>query len=682
MSTIKSKEDLAYTVLADDLFPLVNYAGTIPKSVTPKQIALASSAVVTDRAMRQKAANDAMIIRDNSGVAKGVQPGVSPGTITGYVGTPSAPTPNAQITINVEADISGHADSTGTGTLGDPYVLDLLTFPSWQATTYAIDWNDPDADYYIKLTNCFFHNSDTAGIRVNILPATDVTRTKLFIENCTFRTDTLNGQSGAAPSVLIESGEVESLNCKCDRLRAPVFKIYTGTAFSGGNCKVSITNFLADDAVNGWGATSKLFANWSEGGICVMKGITHNVAWGFVNVQEDCELYVDRLMWNPEKRTDVALFMNWSTTAAYAAQRLPKVFTNCRIQAGNASIIKNSTAVTTPTPVQNVVFEHCEFLGPDLGVKNNNYRLLDIGNPFNDLSFADSPIYRFTNCLFTSPDKTFFLPGNEVVMLLGCRDTIIEGCWTIGGYEDCYEMHTSWGGNVVRHSGGTDVNGQLVDLYNEPGSTLNISSWDSTPDGGPVQFSFATDHGLSAGQSVNLHNVTVTTGNDPRGYHVVKEAIDTNTITIDFDPGSSASFSGGAVTRGEQGFHIHHIYGDCGLQADYSPGGAGYGEAVSITGVSNVLVHDIYVDNTAGEAEGTLSSIRISNDVTPSGTINVPDNITIHGPLPLNASCAGGSQYRLVDESGGGFGPNINIEYVDENGVQQSFGSPDILPIR
>ena len=92
------------------------------------------------------------------------------------------------------------------------------------------------------------------------------------------------------------------------------------------------------------------------------------------------------------------------------------------------------------------------------------------------------------------------------------------------------------------------------------------------------------------------------------------------------------------------GTHIHHIYGDCG---DWP---------VILSGANGVIVHDIYVDNSASDpARGTVN-IQLRDNVDC-------ENIFVAGPLPTAAER--GISSAVINTAQGS---NVAAQWVDENG--------------
>jgi hypothetical protein len=101
-------------------------------------------------------------IKAAAGLPSNQEVGIPSGIIPGVV-EPS--TPASPITINSEANAISAADS-GTGTASDPYVIRNREFDGAGSSVRGIWFNDPDADYYVHVTDCILYDFTSECIRI------------------------------------------------------------------------------------------------------------------------------------------------------------------------------------------------------------------------------------------------------------------------------------------------------------------------------------------------------------------------------------------------------------------------------------------------------------------------------------------------------------------------------------
>lgn len=143
---------------------------------------------------------------------------------------------DSRIYIGSESDASDEADS-GSGTEDDPYVIEEREiYGNGDGTGWneGVVWDDPDADYYLKLQNCLIYDWDGEQV------ASD-TGTLLIVENCKIyhNTDSYSGSRG----VVQKSGDLEVRECHFAGLSSE-----NVVGYAGSDDKLTIENCLFDEA--------------------------------------------------------------------------------------------------------------------------------------------------------------------------------------------------------------------------------------------------------------------------------------------------------------------------------------------------------------------------------------------------------------------------------------------------
>ncbi len=479
---------------------------------------------------------NAATIKAQAGIESGVTPGVANGVTPGLTGATVTQSATLEVTNKAEAVA---AASSGSGTLADPFVIKDKKWDSLGGINFF--WNDPDADYYIKLSNCHFLLPETANIRVNISSALE-RKSGIFIDSCL-----LYNHKAGVDHIILDSGYLKITAThfnRCGSTRALVRKN------SGDDCEVFVRDCLYSGRGSAYAFTN---AQGATGGVIDIDRFTIGdtpSSLSFIFAKADVKININRL-----DMEEIALLWQPCNSSTLPELTLGFTITNSNIIAKNQTVF--GWVENGKTTVKNGLVSHCYFFSDVSG--QGGIRMGPKGTSGND-SHPQNVVV--SHCLFERPAGVSG-PGEEMCEIFGAEGCCIEHCWTING-EDAYEYHTSRSGNVVRYCGGESVGGQMVDCF---------------------------------------------------------------------------------VFTGTPGYHIHHIFGEC--------GDAG----VLVTNTLNALIHDIYTDN----ASGTSSEPSAAGAVVLErrGTGPKPNKIKVLGPLPAVSQSKNGMPFATVGE----MGSNIYVNY-------------------
>ena len=378
-------------------------------------------------------ATRAQTIRDGAGVRAGVDLGVEAG-VTAGLSDAGALSDSNNITITNESQASS-ASSSGTGTLGDPYIIRDLRFDNSESTTIGFYWNDSDADYYIKLINCELYGYTAYQIRSN-------TGTTLFVESCK-----IYDPSPAAfrYGVWSESGTV---NCT-----KTLFAGLGDDAFRFGGGSIDVSNVRFDASESAWVTDACMFQSLDAGG-------------GTATI-DHCDFMVNNA------NVDVLRLWKdatWSITNCYGEDMRYVTSSNmnedcnsftmadCHFKDFTAHIVVRFGGQT----LNNFDIGYCYF-----DDNNSGNRLVDIRHsPDNG---------RVHHCKFKKTTGTK-VADNECLEAWFPTNVVFDYNWVEECTEDAYEMISPGVGCAIRDSVADSCEGQIIDLFSDNNNNLPASS--------------------------------------------------------------------------------------------------------------------------------------------------------------------------------------------------------------
>lgn len=420
--------------------------------------------------------------------------GVSEAAVKAGAGVPATITPGVLIacgqsgasltsdrralTITQRSDISGAAGVTGTGTYADPYTLTRLNWfsPNTPAAGPHLVWNDPDADYWIRV---YDSTVNTQQSTYNVFEVDCGLNAGLILERCTLRGQVM---VAAQRMVQIASGYLYMRQCLLSELRSFFVRK------TGANAHIVWEDSEANNSLGQWNVATPYFINEVSGGSLTINRVTQDyrkLAGGFMPCADlwsgaNWTVTVDRLAWRPQRGagsndTGNGGFLSTVTGADPSnsfttALTSPVRITNSRIYTGATATygtLIGTNNATNGQSITDLLVEHCDLIAP--GTSWSGARLVAGGNGTNT-DPEHTKNHRWRWCRFSKPQTTGIVAGNEVIEYWRSSDITIEYCWVDSCGEDAYEYVQPYRNPIIRYCGGGEVSGSkvggnMVDFY-------------------------------------------------------------------------------------------------------------------------------------------------------------------------------------------------------------------------
>lgn len=369
------------------------------------------------------AATEADRIRSAAGVPDTEIVGVEPGQAVGFVGGSTLPI-TASMTILSEEDATSFS-SGGDGSFNNPYTIGGIRLASAPdiARENGLIWDDPEGEYFVRLTNCEITGYSHRQIALN-------TAGGLFVEQCT-----ITGASGAT-GIEVMSGD---LYVYASEFKAPG---ENAIVLAGDGTKIRVDNSRFTDQSSDWDTGAAAVVIEGEG---IDASLTHSESSGLLRV------FV-RLQKNPE----LLAIHNVETDGQVLVGGTIDDSRTLRFVIQNTRAKNCARECVVARALSNFDIGFSEFLNNQAGSRLVN--LLD--GPTNGAVHHSI----FDNA---TPGPTG--PGDENLEAWFPRDVDFAHNWSKRAPEDAFEFVAPQGNSTIRHSVGDNTSLQVIDVWGNPG---------------------------------------------------------------------------------------------------------------------------------------------------------------------------------------------------------------------
>lgn len=389
------------------------------------------------------------------------------------------------IEIDDESDISSIADD-GSGGENDPYLIDNIHLNNSGNSDAGFRWDDPDADYCIRLENC-----EITGYTSQIYMSADST--------LEIRSSKLYDSDGA-------SGWLENGRILCDRVH------FAGSNRSirlQGGEKCQFRDCLFDETEVSWTNSVTYFGTDSQVTLDIRfcEIDTPSASQGIrINADPRTEHYIG----NTEIRNigGQGIFARDLENICIEYTRSRDTESNCVRFVG----------------VGDFEIDHCEFSNPAIGSRVALFA--SFGNPCYDFTV------RYTYGEHRNSYGSTTGGPNEIFHFPGGKEGEVHHCQAAYTADDAFELSGSQGGMSFHHLVADSINRQCVDIFrgNRNGSRHP---------GVPVNCNVHHIYGYSENDAI----VRITDADDVSTWHIFGEAGGTAGVVLEQRDGAVESHS-------------------------------------------------------------------------------------------------------------------------------------------